>query len=80
MTASLVVLLWAAFPVGLVLIWLLFRSGGYKRHPLHAPPGKEWTSTGEQFIDPQSRVLVDVWYCARTGERAYVRASVSELN
>ena len=66
------------FPVGgfvaLILIWLVFRSGGYKRQPLDAPPGKDWNFTGERFVDPQSGELVEVWYRPRTGERAYVRA------
>ena len=66
------------FPVGafvaLILIWLVFRSGGYKRRPLDAPPGQDWNFTGERFVDPQSGELVEVWYRPRTGERAYVRA------
>ncbi len=66
------------FPVGilvaLILIWLVFRSGGYKRRPLDAPPGPDWNFTGERFVDPQSGELVEVWYRPRTGERAYVRA------
>jgi hypothetical protein len=56
-----------------ILIWVLFRSGGYKRQPLDAPPGKDWMFTGERFIDPKSGAMLDVWCCAKTGERAYVR-------
>ncbi len=63
-----------AVPAALVLIWLLFRTGGYKRQPLDAPPGGDWTFTGERFIDPKSGELLEVWFRARTGERAYVRA------
>jgi len=63
-----------AVPAALVLIWLLFRTGGYKRQPLDAPPGGDWTFTGERFIDPKSGELLVVWFRARTGERAYVRA------
>jgi len=66
------------FPVGifiaLVLIWLLFRSGGYKRRPLDDPPGRDWSFTGERFLDPSSGEMLEVWHCPRTGERAYVRS------
>ena len=51
------------FPVGffvaLLLIWFFFRSGGYKRHPLDAPPGRDWTLTAERFRDPQSGGMLD---------------------
>ena len=64
------------FPFGifiaLLLIWFFFRSGGYKRHPLNAPPGTDWKFTGERFVDPKSGAPLEVWYCPRTGERAYV--------
>jgi hypothetical protein len=66
------------FPVGifiaLILIWFFFRNGGYKRQPLDAPPGRDWRFTGERFLDPPSGEMLEVWYCPRTGERAYVRA------
>ena len=66
------------FPVGaflaLVLVWLFFRRGGYKRRPLDAPPGPDFRFTGERFLDPPSGEMLEVWYCPRTGERAYVRA------
>ncbi len=66
------------FPLGgfvaLVLIWFVFRSGGYKRRPLEQPPGHDWTRTGERFVDPGSGELLEVWSQPRTGERAYVRA------
>jgi hypothetical protein len=65
------------FPVGiflaLILIWFFFRQDGYKRHPLDAPPGRGWTLTAERLRDPQSGEMLEVWYCPRTGERAYVR-------
>jgi hypothetical protein len=70
----LVFVVWIGIPVALVVIWLLFRSGGYKRRPLDAPPGRDWTFTGERFVDPRSGELLEVWFRARTGERAYVRA------
>jgi hypothetical protein len=66
------------FPVGifiaLLLIWLFFRSGGYKRRPLDDPPGRDWNFTGERFLDPSSGEMLEVWHCPRTGERAYVRS------
>jgi hypothetical protein len=31
------VCVWIVVAVGLFLIWLVFRSGGYKREPLDAP-------------------------------------------
>ncbi len=74
MIGVLVFVVWIGIPVALVVIWLLFRSGGYKRRPLDAPPGRDWTFTGERFVDPRSGELLEVWFRARTGERAYVRA------
>ena len=61
----------AAIPV---LIWLVFRGGGYKRRPLDRPPGPGWESTSERFVDPQSGETLDVWFHPRSGERAYVRS------
>jgi len=60
--------------VAVVLVWFFFRSGGYKRRPLDAPPGPDWTFTGERFLDPGSGETLEVWQQPRTGERAYVRA------
>ena len=74
MTHVLPVILWCAIVLAPFLIWLGFRSGGYKRQALDAPPGQDWSLTGERFLDPQSGEMLDVWYCARTGERAYVRS------
>lgn len=73
MTCALVSFFWIAVPAALVLIWLLFRSGGYKRQPLDAPPGRDWTFTGERFVDPKSGEMLEVWLEPRSGERAYVR-------
>jgi hypothetical protein len=60
--------------IALLLIWLLFRSGGYKRRPLDDPPARDWNFTGERFLDPGSGEMLEVWHCPRTGERAYVRS------
>ena len=66
------------FPVGffiaLALVWLIFRSRGYKREPLDAPPRGDFRLTGERFLDPHSGAMLEVWYSPSTGERAYVRA------
>jgi hypothetical protein len=66
------------FPFGvlaaIVLVWLVFRSGGYKRAPLDAPPGADWKFTGERFADPTSGAILEVWWRPRDGERAYVRS------
>jgi hypothetical protein len=64
---------WIAVPA-LFLVWFLFRSRGYKRRPLDAPPAQDWTFTGERFVDPGSGVLIEVWQHAVSGKRAYVRA------
>ena len=61
------------FFLALILIWFFFRSGGYKRQPLDAPPGRDWNFTGERFLDPQSGAMLEVWYSPQTGERAYVQ-------
>jgi hypothetical protein len=60
--------------LALLLVWFVFRKGGYKRRPLDAPPGPDFRFTGERFLDPPSGETLEVWYCPRTGERAYVRA------
>jgi hypothetical protein len=66
--------IWCAMVAAPLLIWLLFRSGGYKRRPLDAPPGPEWKPTGERFVDPPSGETLEVWQGPKNGERAYVRA------
>jgi hypothetical protein len=73
-TGVIVFFVWIAVPATLFVVWFLFRSGGYKRRPLDAPPGRDWTFTGERFVDPGSGVLIEVWQHAGSGKRAYVRA------
>jgi len=73
-------LLPAGILAALLLIWLLFRRGGYKRRPLDAPPGRDWNFTGERFVDPKSGETLEVWYCARSGERVYVRSRSGETS
>ncbi len=72
-------LLPAGIVAALLLIRLLFRRGGYKRRPLDAPPGRDWNFTGERFVDPKSGEMLEVWYCVRNGERAYVRSRSGEI-
>ena len=66
--------IWLGMLALLVLIWFLFRRGGYKRTPLDAPPGPDWRPTHERFADPTSGELLEVWFQPKSGERAYVRA------
>ena len=70
-------LIWAAVQCGVglavVLAWLLFRSGGFKRRPDVQPSGPGWELTDERFVDPTSGEVLVVWYCPRTGERVYVQ-------
>jgi hypothetical protein len=66
--------IWLGFLALIVLTWLLFRKGGYKRRPLDAPPGPDWVRTEERFVDPSSGETLDVWFHPSSGERAYVRA------
>ena len=67
----------AVLPLGvlalLVLVWALFRRGGYKRRPLDAPPGPDWEATSERFIDPGTGTPIRVYVRRRDGWRAYVR-------
>jgi hypothetical protein len=67
-------LIWCGIVAVPVLVWALFRRGGYKRRPLETPPGPGWELSEERFIDPRSGETLDVWFCPRTGERAYVRS------
>jgi hypothetical protein len=66
--------IWLGIPALIVLVWFLFRKGGYKRKPLDAPPGPGWVRTEERFVDPSSGETLEVWFDPSSGERAYVRA------
>jgi hypothetical protein len=68
------VVVWVGTVGLLVLIWVLFRNGGYKRQPLEAPPGPDWQLTEERFVDPSSGESLEVWFHPESGERAYVRS------
>jgi hypothetical protein len=68
------VFVWLAGLVLVVLIWLMFRTGGYKRQPLNYPPGPGWQKTDERFVDPSTGEPLEVWFHPASGERAYVRS------
>ena len=68
-------LIWCAAALLPLIIWAVFRKGGYKRRPLAAPPGPDWVQTEERFVDPSSGETLDVWFHPRSGERIYVRAA-----
>ena len=68
------IVVWCGIVALLVLIWALFRKGGYKRQPLDARPGPDWQPTDERFVDPGSGETLDVWFHPPSGERAYVRS------
>lgn len=53
----------------LVSIGVLIERWRYRKEP---PPGADWQSTGESFIDPTTGKRVEVFYDAQTGERRYV--------
>jgi hypothetical protein len=61
------------FWCAVVLIGLLIERRRYKKI-LSAPPGPDWTPTGERFIDTASGKAVAVYFHAPTGKRAYVAA------
>jgi hypothetical protein len=66
-------LIMGAAMLGPFVVWLIWRSPGYKRVLLDRPPGAEWVRTEEAFIDPSSRQVAQVWINPASGERAYVR-------
>jgi hypothetical protein len=67
-------LIWLGIVLLPMIVWALFRKGGYKRRPLDAPPGPGWVRTEERFADPTSGETLEVWFDPQSGKRAYVRA------
>jgi len=65
--------IWSGLLALAALVWFVFRSRGYKRRPLDAPPGPDWVPTNERFVDPSSGETLTVWFHPSSGERAYVR-------
>lgn len=66
-------LIWCGVVLLPLIIWALFRKGGYKRRPRDAPPGPGWVQTQERFVDPSSGETLEVWFHPHSGERTYVR-------
>jgi hypothetical protein len=60
----------ALFPLGLILLTLIFERFHYKEE-LDAPPGPEWVPTGEKQRDDKGGL--SVWQHPATGARVYVR-------
>lgn len=67
---------WIAIYLGingvLVAGGVLFERGRYRHAPRQLTD--RWEATGERFVDPTSRALIEVRYNPETGERAYVPA------
>ena len=60
---------WLLWGMALILLIVLERW----RYPgAQARAGQQWTATEEQFIDPQTGQTRVVWFCAASGERAYL--------
>jgi len=68
-------------PGGLVLVaWaivlfvgVVFERSRYKAI-LDAPPNADFQPTAERFVDPETGTATVVYFNAKTGKRAYVRA------
>lgn len=61
-----------------VLAGTLLERTVYRRPDRTPPQGPDWQPTGERFRDPVTRVPVEVFYNAATGERRYVRAAARD--
>jgi len=55
---------------GVLIIASLIFEGRYRRSRMPAAT-QSWEPTGERFIDPSSKKLVQVYYNPKTGERVY---------
>jgi hypothetical protein len=66
---------WRLGFVGVVLTAAgIFERWRYKRLAA-SYPGAGWVATGERFVDPESGVLVTVYFHPPSGERRYVAGS-----
>lgn len=59
---------------GLCFAGTVFERARYRQLDAVPPPGPDWQSTEERFVDPESGRLVTVWFQASTGARRYVAA------
>jgi len=60
--------------VGVIAIVTVFLEPIYGRAN-GKPVGRDWRSTDEKFVDPETGRLVIVWFDPQTGERRYVEES-----
>ena len=67
---ALMLVVWAI----VLFVGVVFERTRYKAI-LETPPGPDYQPTAERFVDPESGVATVVWFNAKTGKRAYVRAS-----
>jgi len=59
----------------LLIVGLAIERWRYK--PLdQTRPDPRWTDTGERFVDPESGLLIAVYFDAADGSRHYVRAEL----
>jgi hypothetical protein len=63
---------WLLINGSALTLGLVFERWRYK--PAQTPAEAKGSPTGERFIDPETGVLMEVYYDAATGERTYVRA------
>jgi hypothetical protein len=64
---------WLAVWAAVLIVGLLIERWRYQ--PLAArPPGPDWQTTGERFVDPETGKLVTVYFHPATGERRYIAA------
>ena len=64
--------LWPGVAGAVILLGTLFERYRYQRLR-DAPPGPDWTDTGERFRDPETDAPVAVFFHAPSGERRYIR-------
>ena len=66
------VLTLAAWAV-ILFVGVVFERTRYKAI-LDSPPGPDFQPTAERFVDPETGTATVVYFNAKTGKRAYVRA------
>jgi hypothetical protein len=58
----------------ILFVGVVFERTRYKAI-LEAPPSADFQPTAERFVDPETGKATVVYFNAKTGKRAYVRAS-----